>query len=76
MKSNIKMTPTEALDKLLAKTNKYRRDEPIYPEAAVIREALDDFEWLKSVVDIDFFYRLSVEDRFKLVRILGKTCQS
>ena len=62
------MTPIDALDRLLAN----RR----YPEADVVREALEDFEWLKSVIDIDFFYRLDTDNRIKLAKILSKTCQS
>ena len=36
-----------------------------------IEQKLKDFEWLKSKINIDFFYQLPTEDRVKLAEILG-----
>ena len=36
-----------------------------------IEKELKDFEWLKSKINIDFFYQLPSDDRVKLAEILG-----
>ena len=40
-------------------------------EENIIENALKNYEWLKSKINIDFFYQLSSEDRVKLAEILG-----
>ena len=43
---------------------------PIDEDLSIIKKELKDFEWLKSKINIDFFYQLSSEDRVKLAEIL------
>lgn len=54
-------------------TGEYKNYISLYqtPEYQVIRKELKDFEWLKSKINIDFFYQLPSEDRVKLAEILG-----
>lgn len=40
-------------------------------EYSIVEKALKDFEWLKSKIDVDFFYRLDSQDRIRLFEILG-----
>ena len=40
-------------------------------DVSYIEKELKDYEWLKSKINIDFFYQLSSDDRLKLVEIMG-----
>ena len=40
-------------------------------DLTIIEKELKDFEWLKSKINIDFFYSLPSDDKLKLIEIMG-----
>ena len=46
--------------------------EPAEQDLSIIEIALNDFEWLKEKIDIDFMNRLNdPEDKIRLLKIMG-----
>lgn len=47
------------------------KNQRITDEILIVEKALNDFEWLLSKIDIDFFGRLPTEDKLRLAKIMG-----
>lgn len=46
-------------------------DESINKDFDIIEKELKDFEWLKSKVSIDWFDKLSSDDKIRFMEIMG-----
>ena len=75
-----KLTPLEALDRLVLPRVEIEVDDEGLPVNvlrgddgklySILKKHLEDFEWLKSKISIDFFYNLDPEDRIRLGKMM------
>ena len=59
----------ETLERL--ENDEYYTDYEYRVAYDVIRKELKDFEWLKSKISIEWFDKLSTDDKLKLIEIMG-----
>ena len=64
------MNGLEAL-KYLDDHNLNWHDNPTKEKVSIVKKELEDFEWLKSKLNLQFLNTLSLEDKVKVLEILG-----
>lgn len=68
------MTSKEALEYLIEnKRMHWIREDKSEEALKSIKKDLDDFEWIKSKFNFAFLESLDVEDRIKILSIMGLT---